>query len=60
MPKYRLQVHVEDYWDYVVEAKDLQEARDRARIDFREAIDLIENPTIAVERVSDDTPLGDV
>jgi DNA polymerase/3'-5' exonuclease PolX len=59
-PKYRVQVHVDDYWNYVVEAKDEQEARERAYVDFRQAVEDLENPTIEVEEVPDDTPLGDV
>lgn len=59
-PKYRLQVRLEDYWDYIVEAKDADEARRRAEVDFREGISFLDKPTIEVERVGDDTPLGDV
>lgn len=59
MAKYRLQVRVEDYWDYVVEAKDKQEAEERAYVDFREVVaDL--HATVEVEDAPDDAPLGDV
>ena len=59
MPRYRLQVRVEDYWDYVVEAKDEQEAEERADIDFKEVVGDL-RPILEVEEVPDDTPLGDV
>ena len=58
MPKFYLQVRIDSYMAYVVEAADEGEARQRGRIDFENSLDSLEID-IDVEEVPDDTPLGD-
>ena len=56
--KFLLHVSVDTYQNYVVEAATEQEARDRARTDFDNALDMLELD-IEVTQVPDDTPEGD-
>ncbi len=58
MPKYLLSVQFNEYWEYVIEADSKEEAFLRALEDVTNSLDIIE-PTIKVEEVGDDTPLGD-
>ena len=56
MPRFRVHITVDDYWEYIVECADLTQAREQATTNF-EAQRC--RPIISVEQVEDDTPLGD-
>lgn len=60
MPKYRIQVRVEEYMDYVVEAASEDEAIARGQVDSQEGMLASLVPTVEAEEVEPDTPEGDV
>lgn len=57
--KYLVQITVEDYWRFVVEDTSAENAEESARIGFDSAYRADLRPTITVEPVPDDTPVGD-
>jgi hypothetical protein len=58
MPRFLVKVTIDDYWQYVIEAAN----EDEAEMDAQECFDMTVNqlrPTIELAPVPDDTPLGD-
>ena len=60
MPKYLIEVQLEEYLRYVAECSSEEEAEERGRVDFREGVLPDARLTITVEEVPDDTPEGDL
>ena len=63
MPKYRINIQVDEYMQYVVECSSADEARKRGLVDFEmarmEATFPGFKPTITVSQVADNVELGD-
>lgn len=60
MPRYRVTIHVDEYWDYIVEGDDEDDVMRGANNRWWEGIDDDIWPDIVIKQVEDDTPLGDV
>ncbi|MBI2405397.1 hypothetical protein HYV22_04465 [Candidatus Gottesmanbacteria bacterium] len=58
MSKYLITISTEDYLSYVAECQDENEARERAEVDWQNSLERL-RPIIVVERVPDDSPIGD-
>lgn len=60
MSRFKLAITVDEYYELVVQAESEEEARRRAETDFQESFREWLRPSIKIEQVEDDAPLGDV
>lgn len=59
MPKFRVQIKLDNYWDYILESSDAEAARIHGRNTFYEGVEALE-PEVEVEEVPEDTSEEDV